>query len=538
MAGFDNTPVSIELGGAEIVAWIPNARVAAVCGGDNTVRFVKYDANFKNPEVVLEQEFDGDIQSVAAYGNQFAVAESPSKTEKGSVGVYKFNSNTNNLERRFTATVGYLPDSVAWSPDGKTIVVANEGEPNDYYGTSDEIDPKGSISIIRLGDDKKSLKEVTTLGFGGFTAQQLKDAGVRLSGENADSPAKDIEPEFVKVTSDSKRAVVTLQENNAMVVVNLETGTLETPMGLGSKDWAGLSVDTSDKDGGYLPGNRDFKSLYMPDGMDVFTASNGTSYAVMANEGDGRVRPDDVNFEANAGGTFTLSRHRVKKGHKALAQIEDPMTGKNIYVHKGLRGKDSTAFEAEVGDEFFITRKYGAVADDDFYSDEKRAGKLEGPQGNSIVSGDGEGRLKTVVDQNTADSITGFGGRSFTIRDLDGNIAWDSGDDLDRIAAEYDVYDDGRSDDKGVEPEHVEIATLGDRSFAFISLERGTSTLIPVYEITNVDAPEHVYTFHAANSVAPEATEFVKTSANGGTLLVSSEKSGTLDAFNFSTNLV
>ena len=538
MAGFDNTPVSIELGGAEIVAWIPDARVAAVCGGDNTVRFVKYDANFENPEVVLEQEFDGDIQSVAAYGNQFAVAESPGKTEKGSVGVYKFNSNTNNLERRFTTTVGYLPDSVAWSSDGKTIVVANEGEPNDYYGTSDEIDPKGSISIIRLGDDKKSLKEVTTLGFDGFAAQQLKDAGVRLSGENADSPAKDIEPEFVKITSDSKRAVVTLQENNAMVVVNLETGTLETPTGLGSKDWSGLSVDTSDEDGGYLPGDRDFKSLYMPDGMDVFTASNGTSYAVMANEGDGRVRPDDVNFEANAGGTFTLSKHKVKKGKEALAQIEDPMTGTNFYVHKGLRGKDSTAFEAEAGDEFFITWKYGAVADDDFYSDEKRAGKLDGLQGNSIVSGDGEGRLKTVVDQNTADSITGFGGRSFTIRDLDGSIVWDSGDDLDRIAAEYDVYDDGRSDDKGVEPEHVEIATLGDRSFAFISLERGTSTLIPVYEITNVDAPEHVYTFHAANSVSPEATEFVKTSANGGTLLVSSEVSGTLDAFNFSTSLV
>lgn len=499
---------------------------------------MKYDANFQNPEVVLEKEFKGDNQSVAAYGNHFAVAESPDKTEKGKVGVYSFNSNKNTLKRRFKTKVGYLPDSIAWSPDGKTIVIGNEGEPNDCYGKSNEVDPKGSISILNLGNDKRSLKKKTNLGFGGFTPAQLKDAGVRISGENADKPAKDIEPEFVKITPDSKRAVVTLQENNAMVVVNLERGTLETPVGLGTKDWTGLSVDTSDEDGGYLPGERDFQSLYMPDGMDVFKASNGTTYAVMANEGDGRVRPDDVNFEANAGGTFTLSKHKVKKGKEALAQIEDPMTGTNFYVHKGLRGKDSTAFEAEVGDEFFITWKYGAVADDDFYSDEKRAGKLDGPQSNSIVSGDGEGRLKTVVDQNTADSITGFGGRSFTIRDLDGNIAWDSGDDLDRIAAEYDVYDDGRSDDKGVEPEHVEIATLGDRSFAFISLERGTSTLIPVYEITNVDAPEHVYTFHAANSVAPEATEFVKTSAKGGTLLVSSEKSGTLDAFNFSTSLV
>ena len=39
--------------------------------------------------------------------------------------------------------------------DGKTIVVANEGEPNDYYGTPDGVDPEGSISIIRLADDKK-----------------------------------------------------------------------------------------------------------------------------------------------------------------------------------------------------------------------------------------------------------------------------------------------------------------------------------------------------------------------------------------------
>ena len=61
MAGFNDAPVSIELGGAEIVAWAPGAKVAAVCGGDNTVRFVKYDANFQNPEVVLEKELNGDI---------------------------------------------------------------------------------------------------------------------------------------------------------------------------------------------------------------------------------------------------------------------------------------------------------------------------------------------------------------------------------------------------------------------------------------------------------------------------------------------
>ena len=54
----------------------------------------------------------------------------------------------------FSQEVGYLPDSVAWSADGQTIVVANEGEPNDYYGTRKGIDPQGSISILRVDPDQ------------------------------------------------------------------------------------------------------------------------------------------------------------------------------------------------------------------------------------------------------------------------------------------------------------------------------------------------------------------------------------------------
>ena len=94
---------------------------------------------------------------------------------------------------------------------------------------------------------------------------------MRLSGINAANPSCDLEPEFVRITPDSQQAVVTLQENNAMVVVDLASGTLGQPIGLGAKDWSGLSVDTSDDDGGYFPGERDFQSLYMPDGMDVWS---------------------------------------------------------------------------------------------------------------------------------------------------------------------------------------------------------------------------------------------------------------------------
>ena len=253
MPGLNNAPVSIDLGGAEIVAWVPGAEVAAVCGGDDTIRFVAYDAAFKNPEVVLEAVFEGSIQSVTAHGSYVAVAESLSKTETGLVRVYRYTAE-NTLEPVFSQEVGYLPDSVAWSADGQTIVVANEGEPNDYYGTRKGIDPQGSISILRVDPDQgAALISAETLDFAGFSADELEAAGVRLSGMNAANPSRDLEPEFVRITPDSQQAVVTLQENNAMVVVDLASGTLGQPIGLGAKDWSGLSVDTSDDDGGISP---------------------------------------------------------------------------------------------------------------------------------------------------------------------------------------------------------------------------------------------------------------------------------------------
>ena len=110
MPGLNNAPVSIDLAGAEIVAWVPGAEVAAVCGGDDTIRFVAYDAAFKNPEVVLEAVFEGSIQSVTAHGSYVAVAESLSKTETGLVRVYRYTPE-NTLEAVFSQEVGYLPDS-------------------------------------------------------------------------------------------------------------------------------------------------------------------------------------------------------------------------------------------------------------------------------------------------------------------------------------------------------------------------------------------------------------------------------------------
>ena len=536
---------SIDLGGAEIIDWSRQGRFAAVTGGDEQLRIVAYSDDFSSADQLTSKELPGEAQAVAIKGNRIAVAVSDDKTEQGLLQIFRWNPRRQILKLTDSVSVGFLPDSIAWK--GDVVVTANEGEPNNFYGVEDGVDPIGSISVLRINGGVVVENDEITASSGGFTRKQLRQAGVRLDGLKRSSIDQLLEPEFVSIDPAGDFATVTLQENNAMARVDLEAKKIVSITGLGKKDWSqgGLVVDTSNKDGDdggklYNPGPRQFKSLYMADGMDSFVDRNGDTYVVMANEGDGRIRPDDVNFEAEADGTFSFST----KGRKnAIATVEDGLTGETLYVKEGRKGGKNIVFEVEEGDEFFLTMKFGAVADDDYFADEVRAKKADdyGFEGDNLITKEdkGEGRLKLLADQIRPDSFVAMGGRSFSIRNTAGDLVWDSGDQLDRIAAMAGVYDDGRSDDKGVEPEHVEIAKLGRRSFAFITLERSSGgSLIPVYEITDVSDPQHVHTFLAPESDEPESTVFVKTSRRGGVLLAASEDSGTVDSFSFDLGMV
>ena len=535
---------SIDLGGAEILDWSGQGRFGAATGGDEQLRIFAYNKNFTKARELARQTLRGDAQAVAVKGNRLAVAVSDDKTEQGLVQIFRWNPSKQKLKLTESVSVGFLPDSIAWT--GDVVVTANEGEPNDFYGVEDGVDPIGSISVLSLdGGQVVNNHELTASG-SGFTRKELRKAGVRLDGLNGSSIDQLLEPEFVSIDPAGDFATVTLQENNAMARVDLEKKKIVSITGLGRKNWGrgGLIVDTSNEDGPdgeelYSPGPREFKSLYMADGMDSFTDRKGDTYVVMANEGDGRIRPDDVNFEAEADGKFSFS----SKDRGAFTTVEDGLTGRTLYVHEGTRGGASVNFEAEEGDEFFLSMKYGAVADDDYFADEVRAKKAGdfGFEGDNLITREdqGEGRLKLLTDQIGKTDLVAMGGRSFSIRNTAGDLVWDSGDQLDRIAAAAGTYDDGRSDDKGVEPEHVEIATLKGRSFAFITFERSSGgSLIPVYEITDVQAPQHVHTFLAPDSDEPESSVFVKTSKSGGVLLAASEDSGTVDSFKFNLGMI
>ena len=110
---------------------------------------------------------------------------------------------------------------------------------------------------------------------------------------------------------------------------------------------------------------------------------------------------------------------------------------------------------------------------------------------------------ETPVAGCVYEDLYSFGSRSFTIWDTStGRPVFDSGSDFERITAQQlggsfnasnDSNDgDDRSDDKGPEPEAVEIASINGNTFAFIALERVGGVM--VYNITNPQNAEFVHT--------------------------------------------
>ncbi|HSC52737.1 MAG TPA: choice-of-anchor I family protein [Phnomibacter sp.] len=221
----------------------------------------------------------GAVNSVAAHDGKLAAAiEAINKQDAGRVVVY----NTSTYSEIKAITVGALPDMITFSPDGKWILTANEGEPNTTYTN----DPVGSVSIISVGGNY----DVTNLDFGGFASQQaaLTAKGLRVFGVGANF-AKDMEPEYIAVAPDSKTAWVTLQENNAIAKINLASKTITDIFPLGFKDYNtdANAMDLSDKDGTVAFAKAQVKGIYMPDAIAVLPSGN-IPYLFTANEGDAR----------------------------------------------------------------------------------------------------------------------------------------------------------------------------------------------------------------------------------------------------------
>ena len=460
----------------------------------------------------------GAVNSVAihAASNTMAVAiAAEPETNNGYVAFYQTSDST------FLAAVevGALPDSLAISPDGSTVVVANEGQPSGDY----KIDPDGSISVIDIsgGASTVAAVDVTTVTFDGLVAADIP--GVRISGPGGDIAAA-MEPEYVTISDDSATAFVSLQENNAIAEVDLATGTLTDVWALGFKDHRnpGNELDVSNRDDVINIRNWPVYGVYMPDAIATYTV-NGVPYVVTANEGDSR------DYAAH------VDELRIK-------DITDNGTnGINLPL------ADVLSFGADYDQD-------GDVDSIDFLEDEALGRlKIITDLGVTGANCDATG---TEPQNCTYEALYAFGARSFSIFNAESQtLTFDSGNDFERITAERnpagfnasnDENDgDARSDDKGPEPEGVELAVIDGRTYAFINLERVGGVM--VYDITEPERSEFVQyvndrDFTLANAdldagvtdLGPEITHFVSAEdspSGNALLLVSNEVSGTLAVY-------
>lgn len=361
---------------------------------------------------------------------------------------------------------GKQPDMITFTPDGKKILVANEGEPREGYEMA--TDPEGSVSIIELSTDmtKATAKNIT---FKAMDAQRedLVAKGIILKKKT--NPSVDFEPEYIAVNRMSDKAYITLQEANAIATLDLTMGEWINIQPLGFKDHS-KEKNALDfmKDNKINITTENLFGIYMPDGIASYEV-NGKTYLVTANEGDSR----DWNGYINEKETE-------------------------------LKGNDVVLFDS------------------------------------SDYDGLQQGKLYS------------FGARSFSIYEADTMTQiYDSGSDFEKVIAdslpEYfnasnnNTKLDNRSGKKGPEPEDVKIGQIGDRTYAFIGIERVGG--IMMYDITKPDAPEFVQYFNERDfsenikgDVSPEGLTFIpaSTSITGlPTLLAAHEVSGTVTAFTF-----
>jgi DNA-binding beta-propeller fold protein YncE len=487
------------------------------------------------------------VNSVTIHNGILAIAiEAGNKTDTGFVAFYR----ANDLQRLSHVAVGALPDMLTFTPNGKTVLVANEGEPSDDY----QIDPEGSISIIDVTNISKPT--VRTADFKAFNTQKaaLLAKGVRIFAPNA-TVAQDLEPEYIAVSRNGTTAWASLQENNAIAVIDIATATVTSIEALGFKDHSLIDssfksmlintaynstngLDVSDFDGKKTVADINIttwaglKGIYQPDAIAAYTADDNKTYLVSANEGDtrawgettpayfGTVKEKDFAKNGlqrcnNDNKKGFIEEWRVKHlAHKdgfdrrcaddLPAHLRDLAAGAHLNPAKfsycgAKKGDAGQCRDDNVLGRLKITWTMGYQTENGkpvYYS---KAGDKIGTNGNPLT------------DYLMYDELYVPGARSFSIWDTQNQIklSYDSGDFIEKYLTNEqcrlgknrtipckDWFNSnhekgntlgGRSSNKGPEPEGLTIGAIGNKQFLFLGLERMGG--IMVFDISNPTRP-------------------------------------------------
>ncbi|VXC63556.1 choice-of-anchor I family protein [Massilia sp. 9I] len=484
-----------KVGAAEITAFdAASKRLFVVNGANGTVDVLDLSTP-SAPKLVGTINVSGlgaGVNSVAVHDGLVALAiEAAPKTNPGTVAFY----NAADLKLVNSVKVGALPDMLTFTPDGRTLLVANEGEPNSY-GLADSSDPEGSVSVITV--NRGGTPTVATADFRAFNGQEaaLRAQGIRIYGPGA-SAAQDFEPEYIATSEDGRTAYVTLQENNAVAIVDVATAkvTAIKPLGTKNHNLAGMGLDASDEDGGTNTNSgtpavriapQPVKGMYLPDAIARFTV-DGSTYLITANEGDARADWPGFNEET-----------RVRTHCSA--------------------GLDPALF--------------GDAANLILDSNLGRLRITTTPNGGSTG--------KNAAGQCT--ELYSFGARSFSIWDSNLSRVYDSGDEFERKTvslpnAQFNASNDNntldsRSPAKGPEPEGVAVGRFGKKTYAFIGLERVGGVM--VYDVSKPSAASFVTYLNTRTNdtgdLGPEGLTLIpadKSPNSKPLLIVGNEVSGT-----------
>lgn len=435
---------------------------------------------------------NSEVNSVSVKNGIVALAvQAEKKTDPGIVAFF----SAKDLKFISKVNVGALPDMLTFTPDGKTVLVANEAEPNDDYS----IDPEGSVSIIDVSNINQPVASTADFKAWNTKKAELIQSGVRIFGPNA-TVAQDLEPEYITISDDGKTAWASLQENNAIAKIDIAAKKVTNIYPLGFKDH-GLTtnaLDVSDKDEKInIQAWQGLVGMYQPDAIAQYTANNQT-YLVTANEGDAREWFSDeaAYFTGDASKGYVESIRMKHLFNKKGFNAEGDYPAHLAQIAKGIKGAklDPTIF-AYCG---ATATEAGKCRDDE------QLGRLNIAWNMGYeTNADGSPKL----DANgllTYKKLYAYGARSFSIWDAQGQLVWDSGSEFERKVAELfpntfntdhaAVAFDDRSDNKGPEPEGLTIGKIGKKTFAFIGLERQSG--IMVYDISNPQKPMFVKYFN------------------------------------------
>lgn len=439
------------------------------------------------------------VSSVAVdpLGRDFGVASiipTANNTTQGRIALFQLSTGAvlNTLD------VGYHPDSVSFTPNGSRILVANEGQ---FVATG--VQAPGSVSIVNVssvGSGASGLAALTSgahvsdVNFSTGLANNVTLAGVRnnrLDTLTVKTPdALDVEPEYIASTND--KAYVTLQENNAVAVIDLTGENAGKVTAINLLGTITQRIDASDRDG--------------------------------------------------VAGTPATERPASVGATNVAAQVNDLVAGMPM--------PDTIVTFQKNGVRLIATANEGDFrlddADRNRISELNTAAKIEGLTAGQLANA-GLGRLRVSnIDGDTngngkIDVATVPGTRSFTLRDAEtGAILFDSGSAIEDYAKAFDLTTfgielgnlatfDSRSSAKGPEPEALAFGQVNGRDLIFVGAERQNGIFqFDITDLNNVTITGYYNTVTGTMDdgfgafVSPESIQFVSAadSPTGSALII------------------